>query len=42
MSDLPQRRPGSHLPLYDAICLEFAARELTDERLAEVVGMWSR
>lgn len=37
----PTRRPTPITPLFDALCLEFARRELTDERLAEVVGGWS-
>lgn len=41
MSDRPTRRITSVTPLYEALCLEFARRELTDERLAEVVGRWS-
>lgn len=41
MSDRPTRRPTSVTPLYDSLCLEFARRELTDERLAEVLEGWS-
>lgn len=34
-------RPANHTPLYDAICQEFARRELTDERLAELLEEWT-
>lgn len=35
-------RPTTFTPLFDAICIDFAHRELTDERLAEQIEEWSR
>ena len=39
--DDERRRPTSIQPLYDSLCIEFARRDLTDERLAEVVEGWA-
>ena len=41
MSDRPPRLFDEYTPIRSAICLEFARLELTDERLAEVIGGWS-
>lgn len=35
------RRPTPVTPLFDALCLEFARRELTDERLAHWMEAWT-
>lgn len=37
----PTRRPTPITPLVDALCLEFARRELTDDKLAETVAGWA-
>ncbi len=40
--DRPTRRLTSLQPLHDALCLEFARRELDDDaKLAETVGRWA-
>lgn len=36
------RRPTSVTPMYDNLCIQFARRELTDERIAAVIERWSR
>lgn len=38
---MSERRPTTITPLYDSLCIQFARRELTDERLAEVLEEWS-
>lgn len=40
--DRPTRRLTSLTPLHDNLALEFAARELTDERLAARLEEWTR
>lgn len=41
MSDRPGRLFQDYTPIYTNLAAQFARRELTDERLAEVVGGWS-
>lgn len=41
MSDRPPRLFDEYTPIHTAICLKFARRDLTDERLAEVVEGWA-
>ena len=40
--DRPTRRLTSLTPLHDSLALEFARRELTDDKLAETIAGWSR
>ena len=42
MTPRPERRLTSFTPLYDSLVLEFARRELTDDKLAETVARWAR
>lgn len=42
MSDRPARLFDEYTPMYASLCLEFARRELTDEKLAEVIGGWAK
>lgn len=39
--DRPRSRITSLHPLYDAIAMEFARRELTDDKLAETIARWT-
>lgn len=41
MSDRPARLFDEYTPYRVNVAAQFAARELTDERIAEVVGGWS-
>lgn len=34
-------RPTTFTPLFDALCIEFARRELTDDRLEHWLEVWS-
>lgn len=42
MSDRPERKLTSLNPLHDALVLEFARRELDDDKLAETLARWTR
>lgn len=38
---MSERRPTTFTPLFDALCIEFARRELTDDALAARLEEWS-
>ena len=42
MTDRPARLFDEYTPIHDNLAAQFARRELTDARLAEVVEGWQR